>query len=469
MDMELKRTMSLLIKGGEIVTAEERHTADILCEDEQITRIGKGLEPPDGDTVVVDATGKYVFPGFIDPHVHVFLPAMGTFAKDDYETASQAALMGGTTCFMEFILPARDEAPLAAYDTWQSKGAGHSACDYSFHMAVTRYDDEVEEELRQIVELGIPSFKVHLAYKDVLGIDDHELYATLGLARELGAITMGHCENAEIIEALRRQFVAEGRRGPEWHYHTRPPAVEAEGTHHLLTFAEIQKAPVYVAHLSCQEALAAAEAAKRRGVPVWIETLIQFLLLDRTYAEKPGFEGAKYIMSPPLRDKSNHAPLWTALSNGLISTVSTDHAPFDFIGQKDQGRHDFTRIPGGLPGIEDRVNLLYTYGVLRGRLDIHRFVDAASTQAARLFGLYPRKGTIRPGSDADLVVYDPHYEGQISSRTHAMNVDYSAYEGWPVKGRADTVSVRGTVVVRSGKFVGSFKHGRFVPRPPTHF
>ena len=460
--------MALLIQNGEIVTASESYIADIWCENETITRIDRHITPVPG-AEVVDATGKFVFPGLIDPHVHVYLPVMGTVAKDTHETASRAALIGGTTTFIEMVCPVRSEDPLPAFELWLDKAQGHSACDFAFHMSVTRYDDAVEKQLVQIVKRGVTSFKIYFAYKDVSGLNDEEAFNTLHLAKRLGVITAAHCENADMIAALQKQFLAEGKTGPEWHHESRPPFVEAEGVHHLLTLAGPLGAPVYVVHVSCEQALQEVLAGKRSGVNVWAETLIQQLLLDKTCAERKDFEGAKFVMSPPLRDKSNQDPLWNALRDGVISTVATDHAPFDFATQKRMGIGDFTKIPNGLPGIEDRVNLLYTYGVKRRRLDLHRFVDVASTQAARLFGLFPRKGTIQTGSDADLVVYDPNYRGSISAKTHAMNVDYNAFEGMVIEGRPTVVTVRGQVAVRDGKFVGTIGRGQFLPRTPNHF
>ena len=458
--------MTLLIKNGEIITASDHYRADILCEGEQITCIGNGLTAPDG-AEVIDASGKYVFPGFIDPHTHIYLPFMGTYAKDTYETASKAALVGGTTCFIDFCIPDPGEEPLRALATWNSKSEGRSACDYTYHLAVTGYDDLVESQLREIVaQHGITSFKIFLAYKGALGVSDEELYKTLSLARELGVVTTAHCENADLIAALQQKFIAEGKTGPEWHYHTRPPVVEAEGTGHLMTFAEMTGAHVYVVHLSCEEALAEAMRAKARGVNVWVETLIQFLLLDKTYAEKPHFEGAKYVMSPCLKEKKNQEVLWHALRNRFVTTVGTDHAPFDFADQKPMGKDDFTKIPNGIAAIEDRVNLLYTYGVKEGRIGLQTFVDCASTQAARIFGLYPRKGTIQVGSDADLVIYDPDYEGTLSAKTQLMNIDYSAFEGWAIRGRPHVVTVRGEVAARDGAFVGTVGRGRFLKREP---
>ena len=460
--------MALFIKNGEMVTAAQRCRADIWCENETITQIGLGMVPPPG-AEVIDATGKYVFPGFIDPHVHVHLPFMGTFGKDTYETASKAALIGGTTTFFDMCIPGRGEDPLAALELWNAKSQGRSACDYSYHLAVTRFDETTERQIRAIVAEGFPSFKIFLAYKDTLEITDEELASTLKLAKELGVIVTAHCENATLVARRQQELLAAGKVGPEWHEPSRPPIVEAEGVHHLATFAELYGTHVYIVHLSCDEALQAAQAARYRGVNLWVETLISYLMLDKTYAERPAFEGAKYVMSPPLRDQKHQAVLWDALGSGLISTVGTDHAPFDFADQKQMGRGDFTRIPNGIPGIEDRVNLLYTYGVKRGRIDLHRFVDVASTQAAKLFGLFPRKGTIQPGSDADLVVYDPAYRGTISARTHTMNVDYNAFEGLAIEGRPYVVTVRGQVAVREGRFMGNIGRGQRVLRQPTHF
>ena len=460
--------MPLLIQNGEIITASQRYVADIFCENETVTRIARNLAAPAG-AEIIDATGKYVFPGFIDPHVHIYLPFMGTFAKDTHETASQAALAGGTTTFIEMICPGRSEEPLAAFELWLGKAQGNSACDFTFHMGVTRYDDAAEKQFMEIVKRGVSSFKIFLAYKGALGITDEELYQTLRLAKKLGVITTAHCENADVVLELQKRLVAEGKTGPEWHHASRPPLVEGEGVHHLVTFAEIHDAHVYIVHLSCDEALREAQAGKYRGVKVWIETLIQYLLMDKTCAERPDFEGAKFVMSPPLRDKKNQEVLWNGLRGGLVSTLATDHAPFDFATQKRMGEKDFTKIPNGIPSLEDRINAFYTYGVNRGRLDLHRFVDAASTQAAKLFGLFPRKGTIQLGSDADLVVYDSNYRGTISAKTHHMNVDYNAFEGLAIEGRPHVVTVRGQIAARDGTFVGKAGRGQFLQREPSHF
>lgn len=478
--------MSILIRNGTVVTADEVKVADVLCVGETITAVGVGLEAPEG-AEVVDVTGKYVFPGFIDPHVHIYLPFMGTYAKDDYESASKAAVVGGTTTLIEMCCPSRSEDPLEALALWKSKAEGLSVCDYTFHLGVTRFDESTPAKLKQAVEQeGIPSFKVFLAYKGAFGIDDKELYQTLKTAKELGAIVTAHCENAELVAELQAKLVAEGKVGPEWHEPSRPIEVETEGCHHLMTFAELTGAHVYVVHTSCAEAVAVLSAARERGVKVWVETVIPYLVLDKTYAELPDFEGAKYVMSPPIREARHQPVLWAGLADGTIDTVGTDHAPFDFQTQKHMGHSDaqkalnadytprgeaanFTLIPNGIPSVEDRVNLLFTEGVKKGRLDLRTFVKVASTQAAKLFGLYPKKGHIAPGCDADLVVYDPDYRGAISASTHLMKTDYSGFEGRVIEGRPSLVTVRGRVVAREGQVTAQAGHGQFLPRLPTHF
>ena len=460
--------MALLIKNGEIVTADSRYVADIYCQGDTITRIDKNLPAPAG-TEVIDAKGKYVFPGFVDPHVHIYLPFMGTFSKDTYVTGSQAALVGGTTTLIEMCCPAKKDDALASFELWMSQAVGKSACDFSFHMGVSRFDEKSEAQLREIVKRGISSFKIFLAYKGAFGVDDTELYRTLKLAKELGVVVTAHCENETLVAERCKELLAAGKTDPGQHHESRPPAVEAEGVHHLMTFAELTGATVYIVHLSCKESLDQAIAARQRGVRVGIETLIQYLTLDKTYAEKPKFEGAKYIMSPPLRDKRNQSMLWNGLRDGLVNTVATDHAPFDFKKQKPMGKDDFTKIPNGIPSLEERINLLYTYGVKRGKIDLHTMVNAASTQVAKQFDLFPRKGAIQPGADADLVVFDPNYRGKISVKTQHMAVDYSAFEGWPIEGRASVVTVRGQVAARDGKFTGTLGRGKFLKRTPSHF
>jgi len=456
--------MALLFKNARIITATDDYTADLFAAGETVTRIEKAIDPkacPGAE--VIECTGKYLFPGFIDPHVHIYLPFMGTYAKDTWETAGRAATVGGTTTLIEMICPGKSEDPMAAYELWLSKATGVAPCDFAFHMGVTRFDDKSAEQFRQIVRRGTTSFKVFLAYKGALGVDDRELYHALTLAKELGAVVTAHCENETIVDERQRELVASGKTGPGFHEPSRPVQVDAEGVHHLCTFAEMTGARVYIVHTSCDEAVREAVAARARGVDVHIETVLPHLLLDRGYAEKPGFEGAKYVMSPPLREKGQLEKMWAHLASRVVSTIATDHAPFDFRGQKEMGKEAFTKIPNGIPSVEDRVNLLYTHGVVPGRISLNTFVDAASTRAARLFGL-KGKGTVAVGADADLVVYDPAYRGTISAKTHLMATDYSAFEGWEIKGRPSLVTVRGRVMARDGKFTGELGHGRFVPR-----
>jgi dihydropyrimidinase len=462
--------MPLLIKGGRIITATEDYKADIYCADETITRIEKSIDASTlpKKTEVINAAGKYVFPGFIDPHVHIYLPFMGTYAADDYESASMAALAGGTTTIIEMICPGPKDEPWDAYQLWRAQAKKKAAVDYSFHMSVVRFDSKARPQFEKIVKDGIPSFKVFLAYKGALDLSDEHLYQAMMLARKLGVITTAHCENAEAIDAMQKQLIGEKKTDPSFHAVSRPPIVEAAGVNHICTFAQLTGAHVYTVHTSCDEAVREAMKARYRGVDVWVEAVAPHLVLDETYAEKPDFEGAKYVMSPPLRNKRNQDVLWNGLRSRSISTIGTDHAPFTFNDQKQMGRDAFTKIPNGIPTIQERVDLVHTYGVVQGRMSLNDMVDTCSTQAARIFGMYPKKGAVRVGSDADLVVYDPKARGTFKAVDGYTKADYCAYEGWDRIGRPSVVTVRGQVQARNGKFVGTIGRGQFIHREATH-
>ncbi|MBL4592146.1 MAG: dihydropyrimidinase [Phycisphaerales bacterium] len=464
--------MPLLIKNGRIITATDDYHADIFCQDETITKIESSIDASElpSDTEVIDASGKYVFPGFIDPHVHIHLPFMGSNAIDDHESASKAALVGGTTTLIEMICPGPDDEPLNAFHEWNTMADKLSVVDYTFHMAVVRFDDLARKQLTQIVnEHGIASFKVFLAYKGALNLNDGDLFDLLTMAKQLGVITTAHCENADAIDAMQSKLIAEGKTGPEWHEPSRPVCVEAEGVSHLATFAELTGAHIYAVHTSCTAAVEAAVAAQLRGVNIWVEAVAPHLTLDETYAQKPDFIGAKYVMSPPLREKSNQATLWNGLKSGVISTIGTDHAPFNFNGQKDMGKDAFTKIPNGIPSVQERIDLIHTFGVLTNKIDLNTMVSACSTKAAQLFGLYPRKGAISIGADADLVVYDPNCKHTPSVNSSYSQVDYNAFDGWELTGRSSVVTVRGQIQARDGEFVGTVGRGNLLKRKPTHF
>lgn len=464
--------MPLLITNGRVITSTDDYVADIYCEGEQISRIEASIDPGScaPGTEVIDASGKLVFPGFIDPHVHVHLPFMGTNSADNWDTASRAALAGGTTTLIEMICPGPTDEPMAAFEEWLGNAQGEAACDFTFHMSVVRFDEGAQAQLRKIVtERGIASFKIFLAYKGALDLPDDDLFALMTMAKDMGVIITAHCENAGAIDAMQHKLIGEGKTGPEWHEPSRPVGIEASGVQMLTMMAELTGAHVYCVHTSCDEAVRAAEEARRRGVNVWIEAVAPHLTLDKTYAEQPNFEGAKYVMSPPLRDKKHQQVLWNGLKSRSISTIGTDHAPFRFADQKTMGREAFTKIPNGIPSVQERIDLVHTHGVKAGRIDYHTFVDACSTQAAKLFGLYPRKGSITVGADADLVIYDPDHTRKLSQKTSLSAVDYCAFEGWDVTGRAEVVTVRGKVQAKNGNFVGEQSRGQLLEREPTHF
>ena len=456
-------TFDTVIAGGTIYTPTGIFTGDIGVTDEKISEIleGGGLE----GEMVIDAIGKCVFPGFIDPHVHIHLPFMGTNAIDDHESATKAALAGGTTTVIEMICPGPDDEPAEAFLEWFELADSGACCDFTFHLAVVRFDELAKEQLRDLVaNEGVQSFKIFLAYKGALNISDENLLELMKLCKELGVTLTAHCENADAIDLMQQKLIAEGKTGPEWHEPSRPRHVEAGGVQHLCEFAERTNASVYVVHTSCGEAVHRAMEAKARGVDVTVEAVVPHLVLDKSFAERPDFEGAKFVMSPPLRDAEEHDALWSGLANGEVSTIGTDHAPFNFHGQKDMGKDAFTLIPNGIPSIQERVDLVHTFGVCEGKIDLETMVNACSTQVAKTFNMYPRKGALMVGSDADIIVYDQDYEGTFTHKDGLSKVDYSGFEGMKRRGRAEVVMLRGTVVAERGQFVGEVGSGQYISR-----
>jgi dihydropyrimidinase len=459
--------MGLLIKNGEIVTAAERCVADLYCADGRIAAIGSNLEKRSGGDEVIDAGGQFVFPGFIDPHVHMELPFMGTVSADDFETGTASGVAGGTTCIIDFCIPNRGQSLLEALAQWRDK-AKKAVADYTFHMAITGWSDRTAGEMREVVEKhGITSFKVFMAYKGAIMVDDGELYQVMKQAAKLGAVVTVHAENGDAVWHLQRELVAKGDLGPEFHPVSRPSLVEGEATNRALTMARLHGTTAYIVHMTCREAVDALVRAKLEGQWCYGETCPQYLLLDDRVFVKPDFEGSAYVMSPPIRPghMGHHDALWRGLANGMLDSVGTDHCPFTF-EQKKMGKDNFTLIPNGAAGIEDRLQLLYTFGVCAGRFDLQRMVALGSTNPARIFGLYPRKGTIAVGADADLVVYDPTANGTLSAKSHHSRADRSIFEGFTVKGRPTHVVVNGRVRYAGGRLHTERGAGRFIERAP---
>ncbi|MCK1995089.1 dihydropyrimidinase [Peribacillus muralis] len=455
--------MKKIIKNGTIATAADTYQADILIENEKIAMIGKDLAAEGAE--IIDAKGAYVFPGGIDPHTHLDMPFGGTTTKDDYETGTIAAAYGGTTTIIDFCLTEKGVPLKEAIETWHKKAIGKAAIDYGFHLMISEINDEVLAELPRIIgDEGISSFKVFMAYKNVFQADDATLYRTLLQAKELGALVMVHAENGDVIDYLTKQALEKGNTEPIYHALTRPPELEGEATGRAAKLTEMANGQLYVVHVTCEEAVEKITEARNKGVDIWGETCPQYLVLDQTYLEKPHFEGAKYVWSPPLRAKKNQEVLWNALKTGQLQTIGSDQCSFDFKGQKDLGSKDFTKIPNGGPTIEDRMSILFSEGVMKGRITLNQFVDLTSTRAAKLFGLFPKKGTIAVGSDADIVIFDPEVERTLSVDTHHMAVDYNAFEGMSVTGEPVSVLSRGEFVIKDKLFVGEAGNGQFLKR-----
>ncbi|MDT5156015.1 MAG: dihydropyrimidinase [Acidobacteriota bacterium] len=453
--------MRTLIKNGRVVTAVDDYRADILIDGEQVSTIGAKLEM-EADRVI-DAGGKLVIPGGIDPHTHMELPFGGTQASDDFRTGTVAAAHGGTTTIIDFAVQFKGQALREGLDAWHAKAEGKAAIDYGFHLIVTDLEDERVPELYKAMDEGVTSFKLFMAYPGVFLADDATIFRAMLAAGSRGGLICMHAENGIVINEIIKRALAEGHTAPKYHALTRPTIAEAEGVHRAIRLAEIAESPVYIVHLSCADALHQVREARDRGLPAFAETCPQYLFLSiDDYGE--GFEGAKYVMTPPLREKWNQAELWKGLRTDDLQVISTDHCPFCMKEQKELGRGDFSKIPNGAPGVEHRMSLIYDGGVVANRISLNRFVELTSTAAAKMFGLFPRKGTIAVGSDADIVIFDPEGEQTISVATHHMNVDYSAYEGRKLRGVVETVLSRGRVVVENGEFKGKAGDGEFLKR-----
>jgi dihydropyrimidinase len=453
--------MSKVISNGTIVTADRTWKADILIEDGKIARIGENLS---GDEVI-DASGCYVMPGGIDPHTHLEMPFMGTYSSDDFESGTRAALAGGTTMVIDFCLPSPNQSLLEAIQMWDNKST-RANCDYSFHMAITWWGKQVFDEMPQVIEKGITSFKHFMAYKGSLMVDDDEMFASFRRCAELGALPMVHAENGDVVAQLSDKLLADGNNGPEAHAYSRPPEVEGEATNRAIMIADIAGVPLYVVHTSCEESHEAIRRARQKGMRVFGEPLIQHLLLDESEYANPNWDhAARRVMSPPFRNKQHQASLWAGLQAGSLQVVATDHCAFT-TEQKRTGVGDFTKIPNGTGGLEDRLPLLWTYGVNTGRLTPNEFVAVTSTNCARIFGLYPQKGAIVEGADADLVVWDPEKTKTITARSQQSAIDYNVFEGFEVKGLPRHVLSRGELVVEDGALNARPGHGRFVGRQP---
>jgi dihydropyrimidinase len=460
--------MRTLIRGGTVVSAESASLIDVLVEDELVVALAAGGSElaeswQAGAGRVIDAAGRYVIPGGIDAHTHMEMPFGGTRSSDTFETGTRAAAWGGTTTIIDFAIQTKGESLIGGMDTWQAKAAGRCAVDYSFHAIISDVNESSLKEMDVLVEQGVTSFKLFMAYPGVFYATDKEIFQAMDRAAGNGALIMMHAENGIAIDAIVASALAKGETDPIFHGLTRPAELEGEAAHRAIALAQVAKAPLYIVHLSSEPALAAVAEARDRGQNTFAETCPQYLFLSEEDMGRPGFEGAKFVCTPPLRPRHHQAALWRGLRTDDLSVVATDHCPFCFTEQKELGIGDFTKIPNGLPGVENRMDLMYQ-GVVAGEIPLSRWVEVTSTNPAKMFGLYPQKGAIAPGSDADIVIYDPLAVQTISAATHHMAVDYSCYEGMPITGRVETVLSRGRQVIADGAYTGEAGHGRFVPR-----
>src|ERR1700678_923295 len=453
----------ILIRNGTVVTARETLNADVLIEGERIKDVRQAISSDSAETII-DAAGMYVIPGGIDVHTHLDMPFGGTTSADDFETGTVAAAYGGTTTLIDFAIQYKGQTLRHAFDTWMKKADGKAVIDYSFHCIITDIAGAQLDEMRAFVREGVPTFKLFMAYPGVFMLDDASIFKAMGVAADCGGMICMHAENGGAIDVIVQRALAEGKRAPKYHALTRPVTAEAEATSRAIALAEMAGTPVYIVHLSCNEALEKVREARYRGLRVYAETCPQYLYLSLDDMNAPGFEGAKYVFTPPLREKWHQEKLWQGLAKDDLQVVSTDHCPFCMKEQKELGKDDFTKIPNGGPGIEHRMSLIYSGGVHGGKFSPNRFVQLGSTAPAKLFGLYPRKGTVAVGSDADLIVFDAAEEQTISVKTHHMRVDYSMFEGTRVKGVTKMVLSRGNIIIENGKFVGRAGAGQFLKR-----
>ena len=455
--------MSVLIKNGRIVTAADDYVADVFVDGERISLIGASLEMQADK--VVDAAGKYVLPGCVDPHTHLDMPFGGTVTIDDVESGQTAAAFGGTTCHVDFVIQGKGQSFASALEDWRAKAEGKQVIDMGYHMAVTDLENGgTLEELAALPDQGVTSYKLFMAYKGALMVDDETLFRTMEVAAQTGALVMVHAENGDVIDVLVKQALAAGNTEPVYHALTRPPEAEGEATNRAIQLARLAGAPLYVVHVTCKQAVDPIALARDNGWNVWGETCTQYFFKSLDDIAQPNFEGAKYVYSPPVRDKANWDVLWNAVRTDALSVISTDHCAFTWQGQKTMGKDDFSKIPNGGPGLEDRLHMIHEFGVRRKRISLNRMVELLATNPAKLFGLYPRKGTVAVGSDADLVIFDPERRHTISAATQHSRSDYNLYEGTEVTGAVETVFLRGQVLVEGGELVAKPGIGQFVRR-----
>jgi len=455
--------MKILIENGNIVGSTDNYTADIYIQDGKIQTIGKNLNKSYFADKKIDATGLYVFPAGIDPHTHLEMPWRNIQSSDDFETGSIAALCGGTTTIIDYAIQEKGQGLQEGFNKWLDK-AKKSVIDYSFHMTVSDFNDKAKEDIPELIKSGVTSFKALMAYKGTLMLEDRDLFELLIRTKKYGGLVAVHTENGDVIDYLIKDAIKNGNLSAKYHPLTRPPIVEGEAAGRVIDLAKLANAPLYIVHMTAKDSLDKVKNAILRNQMVYAETCIQYLVLDDSVYQKDGFESAKYVMSPPIRSKEHQEELWKGIQLGLIKVVATDHCPFNFIGDKEIGKDNFSNIPNGAPGIENRISLLYHYGVNTGKITLNKFVDLISTSAAKIFGMFPQKGCIAIGSDADIVLFDPNQEQIISSKTQHQRVDYNMYEGFKLKGSVKTVIMGGKIAFEDGKLNIEKASGKFIPR-----